>query len=79
MRRIKKKESENLSDTNIRKVINLLSGSSPITKKEACGILNIAYNTARLQRIIDEFEELLIISNNTIEFQKSKKIFKNKK
>ena len=57
MRRIKKKESENLSDTNIRKVINLLSGNSPITKKEACGILNIAYNTTRLQRIIDEFEE----------------------
>ena len=49
--------SENLSDTNIRKVINLLNGNSPITKKEACGILNIAYNTTRLQRIIDEFEE----------------------
>ena len=57
MRRVKKKESENLSDTNIRKVINLLSGNSPITKKEACGILNIAYNTTRLQRIINEFEE----------------------
>ena len=46
-----------MSDTNIRKVINLLSGDSPITKKEACGILNISYNTTRLQRIIDEFEE----------------------
>ena len=46
-----------MSDTNIRKVIDLLSGNSPITKKEACGILNIAYNTTRLQRIIDEFEE----------------------
>ena len=57
MRRIKKKDTENLSDTNIRKVINLLSGDSPITKKEACGILNISYNTTRLQRIIDEFEE----------------------
>jgi hypothetical protein len=57
LRRIKKKESENLSDTNIQKVIDLLSGSSPITKKEACNILNIAYNTTRLQRIIDDFEE----------------------
>ena len=57
MRKIKKKESENLSDTNIRKVIDLLSGNSPITKKEACGILNIAYNTTRLQRILDDFEE----------------------
>ena len=56
-RRIKKKDHENLSDTNIQKVIGLLSGTSPISKKEACGILNIAYNTTRLQRIIDEFEE----------------------
>lgn len=57
MRRIKKKESENLSDANIRKVIDLLNSDAPITKKEACGILNIAYNTARLQRIIDDFQE----------------------
>jgi hypothetical protein len=57
LRRIKKKESENLSDTNIRKVIDLLSGTPPVSKKEACNILNIAYNTARLQRIIDDFEE----------------------
>ena len=56
-RRIKKKDHENLSDTNIQKVIGLLNGTSPISKKEACGILNIAYNTTRLQRIIDEFEE----------------------
>lgn len=57
MRRIKKKDSENLSDTNIQKVIDLLSGTSPISKKEACSILNIAYNTTRLQRIIDDFLE----------------------
>ena len=57
MRKIKKKEYENLSDTNIRKVIDLLSGTPPVSKKEACSILNIAYNTARLQKIIDDFEE----------------------
>ena len=56
-RRIKKKDHENLSDINIQKVIGLLNGTSPISKKEACGILNITYNTTRLQRIIDEFEE----------------------
>ena len=56
-RRLKKKDHENLSDTNIRKVIELLSGQAPISKKEACSILNIAYNTTRLQRIIDDFEE----------------------
>lgn len=57
MKRLKKKEHENLSDTNIQKVISLLSGDSPITKKEACSILNIAYNTTRLQKIIDDFLE----------------------
>lgn len=29
----------------------------PITKKEACEILNISYNTARLQKIIDDYED----------------------
>ena len=57
MKRLKKKDHENLSDTNIQKVISLLSGDSPITKKEACSILNIAYNTTRLQKIIDDFLE----------------------
>ena len=32
-------------------------GTKPITKKEACEILNISYNTARLQRIIDDYED----------------------
>ena len=29
----------------------------PITKKEACDILNISYNTTRLQKIIEEYDE----------------------
>lgn len=57
MRRLKKKDYENLSDTNIQKVIDLLSADTPISKKEACAILNIAYNTTRLQKIIDDFED----------------------
>jgi hypothetical protein len=56
-RRLKKKEHENLSSSNIEKVITLLSGDSPITKKEACSLLNIAYNTTRLQKIVDEYHE----------------------
>lgn len=56
-RRLKKKDHENLSDTNIRKVRDLLNGESPISKKEACGILNISYNTTRLQKIIDDYED----------------------
>ena len=34
-----------------------MDGSKPITKNEACDILNISYNTTRLQKIIDDHEE----------------------
>lgn len=49
---VKKKEHENLSDANIEKVIGLLEAEKPITKKEACEILNITYNTTRLGTIL---------------------------
>lgn len=55
------KKHENLTQANIIKVIELLNpkdDSKPITKKEACSILNIAYNTTRLGNIIAEFEEM---------------------
>jgi hypothetical protein len=55
--RVKKKDYEDLSDTNIKKVIALLLAENPITKKEACEILNISYNTTRLQKIIDDYNE----------------------
>lgn len=69
---VKKKEYENLSHENIQKVINLLTPPSSsqqkaITKKEACEILNIAYNTARLQRIIDDYHD----QKSYIELRKS--------
>ena len=54
MARVKKKDYENLSASNIDKVISALSGDNPISKKDACAMLNIAYNTTRLQKIIDE-------------------------
>lgn len=61
MAKVKKKDYENLSSSNIQKVITLLNpvtdGMKPITKKEACEVLNISYNTARLQRIIDDYED----------------------
>ena len=61
MAKVKRKAHEKLSDQNIKHVISLLTpsneGSKPITKKEACSILNISYNTTRLDRIIKEFEE----------------------
>ena len=50
-----------MSDSNLTKVIQLLEcpseGSKPISKKDACAILNIAYNTKRLANIIDEFKD----------------------
>ena len=57
MARVKKKEHEKLTQENIQHVINLLSSENPITKKEACQILNITYNTTRLNSIIQDFED----------------------
>ena len=54
-RGIKQKDHENLSDANIRKVIVKLNSSPSITKKEACAVLNISYNTSRLSKIIEEY------------------------
>lgn len=55
---IKQKSHEKLSPENIARVIEHLNADSPITKKEACEMLNIRYNTTRLQRIIDDYLEL---------------------
>ena len=62
-RRVKKKSHEKLTDTNVQHVIDLLKNDSPITKKEACSILNISYNTTRLTNIIDEYLERLDYKN----------------
>jgi len=53
---IRKKQGENLSEPNIERVISLLEQDKPITKKEACGILNISYNTTRLNKILDKYK-----------------------
>jgi len=54
---IKSKSHEKLSFENVDRVVNLLEDDNPITKKEACEILNIRYNTTRLQRIIEEHND----------------------
>ena len=41
-RGVKKRSHEKLTDSNIQHVIGLLNAKSPITKKEACSILNIS-------------------------------------
>jgi len=57
MARVKVKDSENLTPSNLRHVISLLESDKPITKKEACSILRISYNTTRLGKIITAFKE----------------------
>jgi hypothetical protein len=54
-------EQELMTDTNILRVIGLLepkdTTTKPITKKDACQILGMAYNTTRLATIIEEFKQ----------------------
>lgn len=54
-------EEELMTDANISRVIRLLEpqeeGVKPITKKDACQILGMAYNTTRLGTIIEQFKE----------------------
>ena len=54
---IKKKAHEKLNDTNLQRVAEALSSSKPITKKAACEMLNISYNTTRLAKILRNYEE----------------------
>lgn len=52
-------ELEKMTDANIAKVIRLLEpqDGKPITKKDACQMLGMAYNTTRLASIIEEFKQ----------------------
>lgn len=55
-KRVKKQEHEKLTDANIARVVQLLEAEKPITKKEACEILNISYNTTRLASIVEDYK-----------------------
>jgi hypothetical protein len=54
-------EEEMMTGANIAKVIRLLEpteeGKKPITKKDACAMLGMAYNTTRLGTIIEEYKQ----------------------
>tara|TARA_B100001093_G_scaffold500647_1_gene551383 strand:+ start:2455 stop:3168 length:714 start_codon:yes stop_codon:yes gene_type:complete len=54
---IKSKAYEKLSFDNIERVISQLEKDNPITKKDACEMLNIRYNTTRLQKIIEDHND----------------------
>lgn len=63
VRKQKHAEEDRLTDANIARIIGLLNPTEDdkkaITKKEACAALGIAYNTTRLQSIIDNYLEKL--------------------
>ena len=59
MRTIRKKGHEKLDDANLQRVLDHLNADQPITKKEACSMLNITYNTTRLNSIMVDFEDTL--------------------
>lgn len=54
-------EEELMTDANIARVIKLLEpteeGAKPITKKDACQILGMSYNTTRLATIIQQYKD----------------------
>ena len=58
-RGVRAKKTEKLDEDNITRVQEALTGSSPITKKEACEMLNISYNTTRLNKILAEHDETM--------------------
>lgn len=56
----KRSDSERLDTAHMERVILLLEpkdGTKSITKKEACNILNISYNTTRLGTLIEKYKE----------------------
>lgn len=52
-----KNENERLDDAHMERVIAGLEQDKPITKKEACQILGIAYNTTRLGTLIEKYKD----------------------
>ena len=79
MARVKVKETEKLTNDNIDYVISLLEGDNPISKKEACKILNISYNTARLNKIIENRKEEIRYEQEMYKKYKNKPLSDNDK
>lgn len=54
-----KPAEENLSESNLDKVIKALEAEKPCTKKVACEMLGIAYNTTRLGKLIENHKNVM--------------------
>jgi hypothetical protein len=57
--KIKVKDHEKLDDANIERVIAVFEAEKPCTIKEACEMLNITPNGARLRKIIQDYKDRL--------------------
>lgn len=51
------KENDLLNDANLERVIAGFEATPKMTKKDACAILGIAYNTSRLDTLIEKYQE----------------------
>lgn len=51
------KENDLLNDANLERVIAGFEATPKMTKKDACAILGIAYNTTRLDTLIEKYQE----------------------
>ena len=51
------KENDLLNDANLERVIAGMEATPKMTKKDACAILGIAYNTTRLDTLIEKYLE----------------------
>jgi len=49
------KENDLLTDANIERVIAGLAATPRMTKKDACAVIGIAYNTTRLDSLIEKY------------------------
>ena len=58
-RGIRAKSHEKLDDITLQRVWEALNDDIPITKKEACEMLNISYNTTRLSKILVEHRDTM--------------------
>ena len=57
MANVRQKEGEDFSKAKVQEVINLLDSEKPITKKTACDMLRMTYNTTRLNNIIQKHKD----------------------
>lgn len=72
MARVKARSHEKLDAANIKSVIKLLEQEEPITKKAACDKLNIAYNTKRLDSIIQEHKDTIALRKRLMKKNRGK-------